>query len=169
MSRRPVFKLIKNWFLPDIQTRVAKTQKRLSELEKLLPPSKTPYSQRAVLNSFFNHVADTLSFGVVPSEGLFLDVPHTKSLCFIDFTDTPNPFGLLAETVEPLMYWRLNPRCKGEKVIALNVAWINVPHRLNNPFQEIGFFCARAYSKGSLSANSSSEWKEVKQSKNLKS
>ena len=168
MNRRPIFKLLKDWLRPDIHAKVAKAKKRLAELERLLPPSSIPYSQRSVLDSFFCHVADLLSFGKEPSKGLYLIVPYTKTLCFSDFANTPDPFGLLADVVEPLMSWRLDPYCRGRKVSALRVMWLNIPHRQDNPFQEIGFFYAIAYSTDPMPGDALTGWKEVTQAKNLK-
>jgi hypothetical protein len=163
MNRRSIFKLLKDWLRPDIHTRVAKAKKHLRELEKLLPSScAISRTQRDVLDGFFCRVADLMSFGKAPSGGVVAELPRTKTLCFSDFASTSDPFGLLASVVEPLMSWRLDPRYKGREVVALEVVWLNIPHKQNNPFQDIGFFYALAYSEGPMTANSSPEWQELK-------
>lgn len=163
MNRRSIFKLFKDWLRPNIHAKVAKTRKRLADLERLLPSSYAfPREQRDVLNNFFCRVADLLSFGKVPSGAVVAELPRTKTLCFSEFASTSDPFGLLASVVEPLIPWRLDPYYKGRKVVALEVVWLNIPHKQNNPFQEVGFFYTLAYSEGSMDANSSPEWQELK-------
>lgn len=164
MNRRSIFKTLKDWLWPDIHTKVAKAKKRLADLERLLPSSHTiPREKRDVLNSFFCRVADLLSFGKAPSGAVVAELPRTKTLCLSEFASTSDPFGLLASVVEPLISWRLDPHYKDRKVVALEVVWLNIPHRQNNPFQEIGFFYVLAYSEGPMADNSPpSEWQELK-------
>lgn len=131
-----------------IYQRVARTKKKLSRLEKLVPTSSSVSSeQRWVLDQFFCHVATLLSFGEIVWDQPPLEVPESKDLCFEEFARSPEPFVLLCSIVQHLICIRLERRYGGKKVDALLVVWINIPHKQRNPFGEIGFFAARAYTR----------------------
>jgi len=147
MNRRSIFKTLKDWFWPDIHTKVAKAKKSLANLERLLPLPDPPLTQRWILDSFFCHVADTLSFGEESPSLVVAHMPYTGELNLREFAYTRDPFGMLAEVVAPLIHMRHDLRHQGKKVVAMRVVWINVPHRDHNPFSEIGFFAARLYAE----------------------
>jgi len=127
-----------------IHQRIAQTKKKLHDLERLIiNPNRT---QTQVLDAFFCQVADLLSFGkVLPGSTLIPQLPIQYNLNLKDFADSLEPFALLSEVVQPIVWIRRDCRHKGEKVHALEVFWLNAPHRQENPFSELGFFAIKAY------------------------
>ena len=128
-----------------IYQRMARAKERLLKRDRLLfNPDRT---QIMVLDAFFCQVADLLSFGkVAPSSVRISEVPPTEILDLGEFSRSLDPFSLLASVVAPLIHLRRERRHNGKRVDALNVVWLNMPHRENNPFEERGNFVAVAYS-----------------------